>query len=110
MESINLAKLFHELYEKYAPSYGYETRPETRSFNKNSKNGQLMIAVCTEILNRSPIAQQTLPCSETASGQSPKLPDLDKCYQDIPFPEDEKECAFFVAGISELHKYLTCKC
>ena len=34
------------------------------------------------------------------------LPSLDTCYKDIPFPECEKECAFFVAGLSEMYKYI----
>lgn len=34
------------------------------------------------------------------------LPSLDDCYKEIPFPEDAKESAFFVAGLAEMHKYL----
>ena len=34
------------------------------------------------------------------------LPSLDTCYKDIPFPEDEKECTFFVAGLTEMYKYI----
>ena len=37
---------------------------------------------------------------------SPKLPILEECYQAIPFPTDESECAMFVAGISECHKFI----
>lgn len=51
-EAIKLAKLFHDTYERLAPSYGYETREETRQFDENSKNGQLMIATCNEILKK----------------------------------------------------------
>jgi hypothetical protein len=43
------ARLFHEAYERLAPQYGYETRPETKVFDATSPNGQLMIAVMTEI-------------------------------------------------------------
>ena len=46
-----LAKTFHEVYEKLAPAYGYETNKETRIFDKNSRNGKLMIATCEGILN-----------------------------------------------------------
>lgn len=42
---------FHETYEKLAPKYGYETRTETRVFDKESANGKLMIAVCAEIIS-----------------------------------------------------------
>ena len=44
-----LAKLFHLNYEKLAPHFGYETREDTREFDPESKNGQLMIAVAHEI-------------------------------------------------------------
>ena len=49
MNAIKLACIFHELYEKHAPNYGYETREETRVFNASTPNGKLMIAVCREI-------------------------------------------------------------
>ena len=41
-----VARLFHDTYEKMAPSFGYETRSDTKEFNPQSPNGQLMIAVC----------------------------------------------------------------
>jgi hypothetical protein len=44
------AKKFHEAYERLAPSFGYETRTDTRQFESESKNGQLMIAVCGELV------------------------------------------------------------
>ncbi len=47
--SEELAKQFHEIYERLAPSFGYETRIDTREFDPNSKNGKLMIAVTDEI-------------------------------------------------------------
>jgi hypothetical protein len=47
---LDLALLFHETYERLAPSVGYTTRPEPRQFNPDSPNGRLMIAVCEEIL------------------------------------------------------------
>ena len=49
MNNIELAKAFHDTYERLAPEYGYETREDTREFDPNSPNGQLMIAVCKEI-------------------------------------------------------------
>lgn len=45
-----LAILLHETYERLAPQFGYKTRKETRKFDEDSPNGQLMIAVCNEIL------------------------------------------------------------
>jgi len=47
---VELAIRFHDTYERMAPQFGYETREETRKFNPESNNGQLMIAVCQEIL------------------------------------------------------------
>ena len=52
MTSLELAKLFHETYERLAPSFGYETRKETQEFNEESSNGKLMRAVCEEILSK----------------------------------------------------------
>jgi hypothetical protein len=48
----DLARFFHDTYEKLAPEFGYETRKETRSFDSRSANGQLMIAVCHRVLLR----------------------------------------------------------
>jgi len=45
-----VAILFHETYERLAPSFGYETRQDTKKFDPESKNGKLMIAVCSEVL------------------------------------------------------------
>jgi hypothetical protein len=45
----NLARKFHETYERLAPEFGYETRTETREFDPESPNGQLMIAVIEEL-------------------------------------------------------------
>lgn len=40
-----LARLFHDTYEKLAPTFGYETREDTKQFDPTSPNGKLMIAV-----------------------------------------------------------------
>jgi len=37
---------------------------------------------------------------------SPKLPTMEEVYRAIPFPEDERECAMFVAGLAECHEYI----
>jgi len=50
MDAKELAILFHETYERLAPEYGYETRPDTKQFDPESKNGRLMIAVCGEVI------------------------------------------------------------
>lgn len=45
-----MAREIHEKYERLAPDFGYVTRADTRDFDPDSNNGQLMIAVCAEIL------------------------------------------------------------
>ena len=45
-----LAKLFHDTYERLAPEFGYATREDTKVFDQNSANGKLMVAVCEVIL------------------------------------------------------------
>ena len=49
-EAAKLALLFHNTYEKLAPSFSYETRQDTKEFDFKSNNGKLMVAVCAEIL------------------------------------------------------------
>lgn len=50
MNAQDLAVLFHDTYERLAPSFGYETRTDTRKFDPTTPNGRLMIAVCGEVL------------------------------------------------------------
>lgn len=60
-----LAMKFHDTYERLAPSFGYETRKDTRAFDPATPNGKLMVAVCSELLNRVPkpeAAGELLPC------------------------------------------------
>jgi hypothetical protein len=51
-DALALAVRFHETYERLAPSFGYETRTDTRTFDPESKNGKLMVAVCRELSAR----------------------------------------------------------
>jgi len=48
--SEELARLFHDTYERLAPEYGYNTREDTKQFDPESANGKLMIAVCSEVM------------------------------------------------------------
>jgi len=50
-EEEKLARRFHYWYELLAPSFGYETRKDTKDFDPNSKNGKLMVEVCKRILD-----------------------------------------------------------
>ena len=36
-----------------------------------------------------------------------KLPTIEECYQAIPFPSNERDCAMFVAGIAECHNFVS---
>lgn len=51
--SEQLARRFHDAYERLAPSFGYETRQETRAFDPTTPNGRLMIATCGELSSES---------------------------------------------------------
>lgn len=51
MNAEKLALMFHEIYEREAPCFGYETRSDTRNFDPGSDNGRLMISVCGQIIN-----------------------------------------------------------
>jgi hypothetical protein len=48
--ALQMAQFFHESYERLAPRFNYETRPGTKEFKPNSRNGLLMQAVCAEWL------------------------------------------------------------
>jgi len=49
-EAVKMARAFHAAYERLAPQFGYETRQETRDFDRSTPNGQLMVAVCREVV------------------------------------------------------------
>jgi len=49
MSAEQLARKFHDAYERLAPNFGYETRKETREFDPTAANGRLMIATCAEL-------------------------------------------------------------
>lgn len=36
-----LARLFHDTYERLAPQFGYDTREDTKEFDPTSPNGKL---------------------------------------------------------------------
>lgn len=54
MSAEELARAFHEAYERLAPQFGYETRPESAVSWENvpESNRSLMIAVAGEVLDR----------------------------------------------------------
>ena len=72
MTALELARFFHDTYERLAPDFGYETRQDTREFSPASKNGQLMVAVCAEVLTRLG--------AWSAASQPSAAPDPSRCY------------------------------
>jgi hypothetical protein len=50
MSDEQLARRFHEIYERLAPQFGYVTRQNTRKFDPTSANGRLMMATCRALL------------------------------------------------------------
>ena len=85
--ALAMAIQFHETYERLAPSFGYETRIETRTFDSTTPNGRLMVAVCAEITRQH--------CEEVARLQA-SLDELygakfsDRCYHAL---KSRAECA-----------------
>lgn len=73
-DALDLAVQFHETYERLAPSFGYETRSDTKAFDSESANGRLMIAVCGEILEGISGRHHQSPCTV----ERPCIP----CYSD----------------------------
>ena len=55
-EILEITKNFHDTYERLSKEYGYETREETKVFDINSNNGQLMYATVKEVI--SPILEE----------------------------------------------------
>ena len=45
-DAVEVAILFHDTYERLAPSFGYKTRDDTKQFDPESKNWRLMVATC----------------------------------------------------------------
>ena len=79
MDKLKLAKLFHETYEGLAPAYGYETREDTKEFDRNTPNGRLMVAVCSKILQH--LSHKDQPC-HFCGKPIETLPVCPKCYYD----------------------------
>jgi hypothetical protein len=54
MTAEELARLFHETYERLAPQYDYETRPESATpwDEVPEHNRKLMIATAAEVLRK----------------------------------------------------------
>ena len=74
-DAANIARLFHDTYERLAPSFGYETRADTKAFDPESANGRLMIAVCDEVADTIRLAagqRMKERCAEVAEEHIPE--------------------------------------
>ena len=87
MMSDDLARRFHDVYERLAPEYGYTTRTDTREFDPQSNNGRLMIAVCGEV----------------AGEQQAEIERLRARVAELEAERDEYKEALYAAGV----KYAT---
>ena len=67
-------------------------------------NNYERMANAPEALERIKKLVEGLPQADNSA--MPKLPTVEECYKVIPFPEDERGCAMFVAGIAECHKFI----
>lgn len=67
-----LARLFHDTYERLAPHFGYETRRASAVPWEQvpKENRALMVAVCSEVLAALGLLEQSAPIP--ASSKSPR--------------------------------------
>ena len=73
IKDIELARLFHDTYERLAPDFGYETREDTKQFDPFSNNGRLMIEVCRIVTDKS-YTLGIMKGVELVEGELPKYP------------------------------------
>lgn len=71
------ARQFHEAYERLAPSFGYETRADTKAFDPTSPNGRLMTAVCGEVCSA------LIAAAERADAAERKVVELEEALKEI---------------------------
>ena len=95
-EILEITKKFHDMYEKLASEYTYETREDTKVFDINSNNGKLMYATVNEIVSSILKENQELKkqyCERTDCsgrlGNSKKVDQLEKELEQLK--EIEKE-------------------
>ena len=85
MSEHELARKFHETYERLAPKFGYVTRKETREFDPTSPNGRLMIAVCGELLNEHDALKREL------EGARKLAHDYITAYEKLAFGQEQED-------------------
>lgn len=84
MNAIFLARFFHDTYEMLAPVFGYETRPDTKKFDPESKNGKLMIAVAGEVIAKPFAASIRLDKADVLRGRVCRLVCFGVSDDDLP--------------------------
>ena len=82
IEEVELAIKFHDTYEALAPSFGYETREETKQFSTDTPNGKLMIEVCKEIIKWQHTHAQT-EIEQLKRDKDELLSFIKKCYNSM---------------------------
>lgn len=89
---VELARLFHDTYERLAPAYGYETRPDTKQFDPHSPNGRLMCAVIRRL--RATLASPpALKVEQEPFGYVVKnKADVQIFYKSTPYLDNAVEC------------------
>lgn len=82
-EILEIAKEFHDTYEKLASEYTYETREDTKVFDINSNNGKLMYATVNEIV--SPILKENQELKKQVEEYQQELEKADSITQSCIF-------------------------
>lgn len=74
----DIARKFHNAYERLAPAFGYETRSDTKVFDPASDNGRLMIAVIGEVVISNLVEVESMK-TELSSLRADR-DDLQRCF------------------------------
>jgi hypothetical protein len=77
--ALDLAQTIHALYEEIAPTVGYETKEETRTFDVESPNGKLMVAVCQKLLD-----DKLIMAPEKTEKETPDIVEVPEVTLDTP--------------------------
>ena len=94
-EILEITKKFHDMYEKLASEYTYETREDTKVFDINSNNGKLMYATVNKIV--SPILKE----NEQLKDNWNKLKEIIKKEQDYYMYRKDNRYRGFLYKLSE---------
>lgn len=81
----SVARRFHELYERLAPNFGYETRPESAVpwSEVPERNRSLMVAVADVLLGEMGLVKRLLDAEELARHQAEEIDHLEQVIADV---------------------------